>query len=270
MVSIAQSEPPRARWHVVLRFGALAVQILAITYLGLSISRYAAPSTQGFSEAPAWFFALLAAALCSLAFDSPRGKVLFVHIGVLAGIAILFRTNQALALMSLPFALSALQQGRSWRSSFGWFGAPVVASVALLVGHALLNVDAWRGVAEYARVNTALSETGSPVDLALRLAPLLVPSGAEQHLLIIAIGAGVAWVFVVALRDPIGQRRRRLGQVIAAIGAIAALAFGGQIPLLTAPYYPRIIMLSYYVLASFLVAVSLTWYSAATTASRAP
>jgi hypothetical protein len=78
------------------------------------------------------------------------------------------------------------------------------------------------------------------------------------------------WPVAILRLESRAFRSQALARSALAVCAIAALAFVAQVPLITAPYYPRVIMLSYYLLATFGVAVALSWRCRPGTACGSP
>jgi hypothetical protein len=142
-VASVASAPPTNKARYVLGIGAWLLASVATLYVCTSISRLAAPWVPGFSEGPAWLFAMLGMAACVLVPVALHGRALYWNIGWLLGISLLFRTNQLLIAAAFPFVLLALSARGAWRE-VAWLVAPVAICFALIFGHALLDTSAWQ------------------------------------------------------------------------------------------------------------------------------
>jgi len=188
-------------------------------------------ATGQFSEGITWTLTLTSFGLL-VAAVSAGSSGLSLASGTVFALAVMMRTTVSplilLGLGVLYLASTACWRA-FWRPAVAYL-SPLVAAAALIWLHAGAPLTISPEVAAYWKANTGLAHS-------------LIPAAEEELLLALAV------VAVVVAAIGVGSNRQRLGVGAVAL-AIVVGVFVPVLPQLAAPYYPRQLMLQYYMLAT--------------------
>ena len=188
-------------------------------------------ATGQFSEGITWTLTLMSFGLL-VAAVSAGSSGLSLASGTVFAIGVTMRTTVSpLILLGLGvlYLASAARWRAFWRPAVAYV-SPLVAAAALIWLHAGAPLAISPGVAAYWKANTGLAHS-------------LIPAAEEELLLALAV------VAVVVAAIGAGSNRQRMGVGIVALAVVVGV-FIPVLPQLAAPYYPRQLMLQYYVLAT--------------------
>ena len=242
-----------------LRAVTVLLYPMLLFWLAQSLLAYGANhAARLFTEGPAWVaFTLSTAFLLRVAAGHFDGR-LAAATGVMLAAAILGRSN---LLVWAPVFIAAtlsftIDRPRAWAMARRGILLPLVVGLGLVAAHATV-IGAWSRVGWYLGANTSLRAGMSVASAFGQPLHLLFPRGTA--ILLAAFGALYFWV---VWRERQAAGRWTAGPVWWLLGFGGVLALCGyvlQVPLLPAPYYPRMIMPTYFFLVIFLPALLDRW-----------
>ena len=243
------------RGNTVARASAIVLYLAVALWLANAYLGYGAVfSANLFTEGPAWVAFMLSAAFLLRASVTRLDGRLVAGVSVLLAISVLCRST---LVGYVPLFLAALlaTEGidrRGVRVVLAGVLVPLALTIAIIVVHATI-IHAWDDVVWYLSVNSTIRPGASMKSVFSEPLHRLVPTRQAGFQLLLTAGLYLATL----VRERLRRGRWTAPSVLRLIGLGGALLLFGfvvQVPLLPAPYYPRMIIQTYFFLLAFLPA----------------